>query len=101
MLHMKWLEELLQNLRYAIRTLRHSPMFTAVAVLSLALGIGANTAVFSFMRGIVMKQLAVPGADRLVVIRQTNERFNMENCCFRFDFFRDLRREALDPKSED
>src|SRR5260221_7691183 len=93
---MERMDELMQNLRYAARALRRSPLFTAVAVLSLALGIGANTSIFSFVRAIVLKDLPVAGASRLSIIRQTNEQFHMENCCFLFDFFRDVRPEAKD-----
>ena len=68
-----------RNVRYAARSLRRSPLFTTVAVFSLAAGIGANTAVFSFVRAIVLQRLNTPGADRLVIIRQQNEMFHIEN----------------------
>lgn len=60
------MENLLQDLRYASRTLLRSPGFTAVAVLSLALGIGANTAIFTLLRQVVMQQLPVRNPQELV-----------------------------------
>ena len=88
--------DVLQNLRYSARTLRRSPMFAGVAILSLALGIGANTAIFSFVRAIVFEKLPAPGADRLVILRQHNEAFHMENCCFPTRFVEELRKVDAD-----
>jgi putative ABC transport system permease protein len=63
-----WLEQLLQDSRYAFRTLRIDPIFTAAAVLTLALGIGANTAMFSVINATLLGALPFPDADRLMTV---------------------------------
>src|SRR5215813_3278722 len=60
---------LIQDLHYGLRMLRKSPSFTAVAILTLAMGIGANTAIFSLIDGILMRGLPVQDAQHLVVLR--------------------------------
>jgi predicted permease len=63
-------EELLADVRYGLRSLRHNPMFTAVALLTIAIGIGANTAVFSVVNSVLLKPLNYPNAEQLVSLHQ-------------------------------
>ncbi len=63
-----WLEQFFQDLRYAARTMLQNKAFTALAALSLALGIGANTAIYSFMDALLLRSLPVPDPQSLAVI---------------------------------
>ena len=67
-----FLETLLQDVRFAIRILRKSPGFTAVAVLTLALGIGANTAIFSVLEAQIWRPLPFPESNRLLFVGRTD-----------------------------
>jgi predicted permease len=64
-----WLERLAQDVRYAVRSMAHNKAFAAVAILSLALGIGATTAIYSFTEAILIRSLPVPEPRALVVMR--------------------------------
>ena len=64
-----WLEQLYRDVQYAVRTMRHNPGFTATVVLSLALGIGANTAIFSLMDALMLRWLPVSNPQELVQVK--------------------------------
>jgi predicted permease len=88
----KSMETLWQDLKYAFRMLARSPGFTAVAVLTLALGIGANTAMFSVMEGVVFAPLRYFHPDRLVMVWENNPRF--PRTWVSYPNFRDWQRSA-------
>jgi predicted permease len=87
------LETLWQDLRYGVRILLKHKGFTAVAVLSLALGIGANTAIFSVVDPILIKPLPVKNPEQLVVINTVNQR-GREGVLFSYSMFERLRARA-------
>jgi len=90
------METLFQDVRYGFRMLAKSPAFTAVAVLTLALGIGANTAIFTFVNALLLKTLPVKAPQELVVVgdpTRVNDRQNgtPETNFFSYPLYRELR----------
>jgi hypothetical protein len=72
-LGLRWIDELWADLLYAMRILRKSPGFTAIAVASLALAIGANTTIFSYANQVLFVRLGVPHPEQLRVFRLTGD----------------------------
>jgi predicted permease len=91
-----WLESLMQDARYGLRTLRRSPGFTVTAVLTLALGIGACTAIFSLVNAVLIRSLPYGDASRLVYLYTPNPRFKLPPKIFDVAYpdFYDLKRQA-------
>jgi len=85
------IEQLSQDLRYALRLMRRSPGFTAIALLSLALGIGANTAIFSLMYTVMLRLLPVEHAEQLVELLHRLPREGHRGNSFSWQAWQDLR----------
>src|SRR5262245_13192426 len=86
-----WIEQLVQDGRHACRSLAKSPAFLAIAILSMALGIGVNTAIFTLVNGILLKSLPVPDSHRIVQLGAQLEKF--ESAGFSYPAFRELHRQ--------
>jgi predicted permease len=89
----------MQDLRYALRTLRKQPVFTLVAVLTLTLGIGANTAIFSLLYQTLLRPLPYPSADRLVFVWNSYKGINLDQASVSIPDYFDRKTQA--PAIED
>ena len=77
-----WLESLLQDLRFGFRMMERNPGFSALVILTLALGIGANTAIFSVVYGVLLRPLPYPHGEDLVVLHQYAKKINIPDVPF-------------------
>ena len=89
----------MQDIRYALRTLRKQPIFTLVAILTLTLGIGANTAIFSLVYQILLRPLPYPDAERLVFIWNSYPLMGLEQAAVSIPDYLDRKTQA--PAIED
>jgi len=88
------METLLQDIRYGIRTLLKQPAFTAIAIITIALGIGANTAIFSVVNAVILRPLPYTDADRLMMLWSTTARDGNQEQPFSFADYGDVRTQA-------
>src|SRR6267154_3893620 len=93
------MRHLLRDLRYAFRGLARSPLFTSVALLSIALGIGANTAIFTLVDEVLLRQLPVKSPGQLVLFNGARNHFgnNSGGNMLSFPMYEDFRDNFTDP----
>jgi len=89
-----WFDTVLQDLRFALRMLRKSPSFTVVAVLTLALGIGVNTTIFTIFNGFLLRPLPVPHAGQIVALAVQEKGFPVGARGFSYPEFVDVREQV-------
>jgi hypothetical protein len=89
----RWLVDCVQDVRYAVRSLRQRPGFATVALLTLALGTGATTVMFTVINGVLLKPLSYPDPERLVTLHGYTEKYG-DNWGISYPNFLDLRRES-------
>src|SRR6476659_2931063 len=83
---------MIPDIRYALRTLRRTPGFAIAFILTLGLGIGANTAIFSIINGVLLRPLPYPDADRIMHLRQTALKAGIDDTNFSFAEVADYRK---------
>jgi len=88
------METLFQDIRYGIRSLLKQPTFTAIAIITIALGIGANTAIFSVVNAVILRPLPYADAERLVMFWGTTARDGNQEQPFSFADFNDIKQQA-------
>src|SRR5689334_889274 len=93
---MNFMSTILADFRFAFRVLRRSPLFATVAILSLALGIGANTAIFTLMDQIVLRKLPIKDPNSLVMLYQTGSHngSNMGTRMHSYPMYQDFQQKA-------
>jgi len=90
----RWIDELLSDMRFALRSLRRARGFSTAVVLTLALGVGANTAMFTLLRGTVLRPLPNRDGERLVYLRQAARAVGTKNALFSVPEVNDFRAAA-------